>query len=364
MITGSDKMVSPALPSRFRHSEIVHAVVEHGTASVFLIDVETKECKYVSPAVSRLLGWRSESLRGRNLSELMHPEEVRAVLARAARCGTGAGPKATPTRMLHLDGTWVPVQATASPLLVVSGRTSTVFTVAATPEWSNSRSGVSGVHSRLRGMLEAGHAHGHSIRRDGNPNVAVQTLVAALELRDDNTGHHARRVTELALGLARLVDPQLACDPDVRCGFLLHDIGKIGIPDSILLNPGRLHDRDVRILQMHTTLGENLISTIPFGSRAARDIVACHHERWDGRGYPWGLAGEEIPLAARIFAVADAFDAITSARPYRPARSMSEAIDEIQACAGTQFDPAIVRAFVPFARSLDRPDHCIHLLRD
>ena len=107
------------------------------------------------------------------------------------------------------------------------------------------------------------------------------------------------------------------------------------------------------ILEMHTTLGEHLLSRFPFLSELAHDVVAYHHERWDGSGYPWGSSAEEIPLVARIFAVVDAYDAMTCNRPYRDAMSASQAIAEIERCAGTQFDAAIVAAFLPLVRQLE-----------
>ncbi len=176
--------------------------------------------------------------------------------------------------------------------------------------------------------------------------VTVTALAAALELRDDETGGHAQRVTALALELAHAVAPELAADPELRYGFLLHDIGKIGIPDAILLKPMQLTPAEKRQMEFHTTLGEQLISGVPHLQGVAREVIAFHHERWDGTGYPWGLAGEAIPLAARIFAVADAFDAISNDRPYQRASSVDAALEKIAANAGTQFDPGLIEAFV------------------
>jgi len=176
--------------------------------------------------------------------------------------------------------------------------------------------------------------------------VTVRALAAALELRDDDTGAHASRVTELALRLTRRVAPDLADDPELEYGFLLHDIGKIGVPDAILLKPDRLDPQELGRIQRHVTLGRQILAEIPYLKGTAADIAAAHHERWDGTGYPNRLRGEQIPLAARIFSVVDTFDAITNNRPYRLAQPVDHAIAEIRKGAGTQFDPGIVQAFI------------------
>jgi len=179
-----------------------------------------------------------------------------------------------------------------------------------------------------------------------NYRAIMDTLVAALDLRDGDTASHARRVTQLALRIARKVDPALAAEPALPYAFALHDIGKIGIPDSILRKAGPLSRREQRILRRHTLLGERLLDLTPCLPALVRDVVAYHHEHWDGCGYPYGLRGEEIPLPARIFAVADAYDALTNDRPYRSAVPVSDAIEELRTCAGSQFDPDVVAAFV------------------
>lgn len=176
--------------------------------------------------------------------------------------------------------------------------------------------------------------------------VTVRALAAALELRDDQTGDHASRVTELALRLTRSVAPELADDAELEYGFLLHDIGKIGVPDAILLKPDRLDPSEMGRMQRHVTLGRQILAEIPYLNGTAAQIAAAHHERWDGTGYPNRLRGDQIPLAARIFSVVDTFDAITNDRPYRRAQSVDNAITEIRKGSGTQFDPAIVQAFL------------------
>jgi PAS domain S-box-containing protein len=331
-------------------------LVEHGTDAVFLIDLDTEECVYVSPSVRSLLGRAPEELIGRQLTDFVHPEDAAEVVARSARRREGRGVRASVTRMSHANGGWVWVQATASPVLIHNGRKVSVFNVAGAAERVRAEVGLRTARIRLRRLLsDVSDTDEFLQTRDGTYDLTVEALAAALELRDDETGNHARRVTDLALALTQAIDPALAAHPELRYGFLLHDIGKIGIADSILLKRGRLEPGELRSIQMHTTLGEHLLSYIPLLSDVARDVVAYHHERWDGTGYPWGMRGEEIPLAARIFAVADAFDAMTTDRPYRRARPVAEAIREIQEGSGTQFDPAVVAAFMQLADRFD-PD--------
>jgi len=184
--------------------------------------------------------------------------------------------------------------------------------------------------------------------------TTVRALAAALELRDDQTGAHAERVTALAMRLAEEYAPELISDPELEYGFLLHDLGKLGVPDAILLKPGPLSRREMEEMRYHPILGERIVSTVPYLSGIARQVVAAHHERWDGRGYPRGLAGERIPLAARIFSIVDAFDAMTNDRPYRTALGIAVALNEIQEGACTQFDPDLARTFVELAPTLSR----------
>ncbi|MBL8096452.1 MAG: HD domain-containing protein [Anaerolineales bacterium] len=176
-------------------------------------------------------------------------------------------------------------------------------------------------------------------------DLTLEALSSALELRDRETEGHSRRVVAYTLRLARqlgIIEPELA---HIRRGALLHDVGKIGVPDGILRKPGQLEEDERDEMKRHPALGyEMLIGIAPL--RPALDVVLAHHERWDGAGYPLGLRGEAIPLSARLFALADAFDAITSDRPYRNARHYDEARAVIHAESGKQFDPLIVQAFL------------------
>jgi response regulator RpfG family c-di-GMP phosphodiesterase len=174
----------------------------------------------------------------------------------------------------------------------------------------------------------------------------VGALASALESKDTPTGEHSQRVHRYAAELARIVAPTLVDDDSVAYGFVLHDIGKIGIPDSILQKAGPLSTPERRVMQTHTVLGEQMLSGVTLLQGGGLEVVRSHHERWDGRGYPDGLSGEETPIAARVFAVADALDAMTSDRPYRHALNWVDARREIVAQSSTQFDPDVVEAFM------------------
>jgi response regulator RpfG family c-di-GMP phosphodiesterase len=174
----------------------------------------------------------------------------------------------------------------------------------------------------------------------------VSALASALESKDTGTRAHSQRVQSYATTLALAIgDEDVRRDHSTPYGFLLHDIGKIGIPDGILQKPGPLSPAERRRMQTHTVLGEAMLSNVAFLKGEGLKIVRSHHERWDGRGYPDGLARDEIPLGARIFAVADALDAMTSHRPYRRAMSWNTARTEILEQRKRQFDPEVVDAF-------------------
>jgi putative nucleotidyltransferase with HDIG domain len=208
--------------------------------------------------------------------------------------------------------------------------------------------------SDLRETFKAERARADELR--ASYVATVRALTNAVEARDAYTGKHAERVAAYALELARRIDPTIAEDPQCEFGFLLHDVGKVAIPDGILHKPEPLLEEESRLMRRHPVIGAEIVGAVPFLAEAAA-IVRSHHERFDGSGYPDGLAGEEIPLAARIFAVADAFDAITTERPYRPAASFAEARAAIADAAGTHFDPAVVAALD------DVPDETLERVR-
>ncbi len=176
-------------------------------------------------------------------------------------------------------------------------------------------------------------------------DATIEGWSLALEMRDDETQGHALRVARLAVELGRslgLPEEQLV---HLRRGALLHDIGKMVVPDAILRKPGPLTDEEWNIMRRHPENGRDFLSRVDYLAPAL-DIPYCHHERWDGSGYPRGLRGEEIPLSARVFAVADNYDALTSDRPYRRAWPEEDVLGHLAAHAGTQFDPGIVSEFL------------------
>jgi HD-GYP domain-containing protein (c-di-GMP phosphodiesterase class II) len=181
--------------------------------------------------------------------------------------------------------------------------------------------------------------------------ATVEALARALELHDYRRGRfgetstHTARVTQLALRLTEDIAPELVLDPQLAYGFRLHDIGMIGVSNATLLKPGALTPAEIDEIREHPWLGERIVAPVPALGGLTRQVIACHHERWDGSGYPRGLRGIEIPLAARIFAVVDAFDAMTNDQPYRDALSVGEAQLEISQKAGLDFDPDVVGSF-------------------
>jgi putative nucleotidyltransferase with HDIG domain len=180
-------------------------------------------------------------------------------------------------------------------------------------------------------------------------DVTLEALGDALDLKDSETEGHSRRVTAYTIAIARKMGLQKEEINVIARGAFLHDIGKMAIPDQILRKPGKLTEEETAIMREHAYAGYKLLSNIPFLGEAA-EIVYSHQERYDGLGYPRSLKGDQIPLGARIFSIADTLDAITSDRPYRPAQTFQAARKEIEAWSGRQFDPAIVKIF------LDMPD--------
>lgn len=299
----------------------------------------------VNPAWQRTLGHTPEALYAKQFLSFIHPEDREASVAEMHRLARGEETVAFRNRFLTAQGDyrWL--------------------------EWSAATPGSDGViHAVARDVTaqyEAEHQLADNARAlevmiaertrelDEARAETLRQLAIAAEYRDDETYQHTERVghvaSRLALGLG-LPAGQVTL---LRQAAPLHDVGKLAIPDRILLKPGKLTEQEFEVMKTHAELGARLLSS--GGSpvlQMAATIAATHHERWDGRGYPKGLAGETIPLVGRIVAVADVFDALTHDRPYKPAWPIEQAIAEIGSGAGSQFDPRVVAAFLGLREEL------------
>jgi len=178
----------------------------------------------------------------------------------------------------------------------------------------------------------------------------VRTLAFVVEAKDAYTGQHLERCRVYGMALMQALG--IAGEhPDAEYGFLLHDAGKVGIPERILSKPGPLTAAEWRVMRTHPLIGYQMVSGIPF-LKSAAEIVRYHHEMFDGSGYPEGLKADQIPLPARVFSIVDAFDAMTTDRPYRAALPLEYAAEEIDRMGGTQFDPDVAQVFVPLCERL------------
>jgi ribonuclease P protein subunit RPR2 len=205
----------------------------------------------------------------------------------------------------------------------------------------------------LREIFKQERNRAQELRR--SYKATVLALANAVEARDAYTGKHAERVAAYGLRIAHAAGVEV--DPQAEFGFLLHDVGKVAVPDAILFKPGPLTQEEQALMVKHPEIGSEILRHIDFLDEA-KAVVRHHHERWDGQGYPDGLEGDAIPLAARVFAVADALDALTTDRPYRPASSFADARREVERGAGSQFDPVVVAAY----RQI--PDRTFEALRE
>jgi PAS domain S-box-containing protein len=175
----------------------------------------------------------------------------------------------------------------------------------------------------------------------------LKRLALVSEFRNDETHRHTERVARSTVLVAMQMGLEREHAWTVARAAPLHDVGKVGIPDSVLLKPGKLTDEEFELMKKHTTIGGRILGDSDFGVlQMGKEIALSHHERWDGRGYPNGVSGEEIPISGRIVAVTDAFDAMTHPRPYKAAIPIEDALEELRRCSGTQFDPAVVEAFM------------------
>jgi len=290
-------------------------------------------------AAERFFGYREQEMIAQPISVLSPPHRIaehRQLIAAASR---GDAITESDTQCRHNDGSLLDISVTVSQIT-----------------HDGSLTGFCAVYhdisERLRARDVLENKIGERTRELRRSRAeTLQKLALAAEYRDDDTFQHTERVGVSAAALATSLGLPASFVRVIRQAAPLHDIGKIGIPDQILFKPGPLNSEQFDEIKQHTVLGAGLLA----GSDSAilqlgEEIALTHHERWDGHGYPTGLAGEAIPIAGRILAVVDTFDAMAYDRPYRPACSVREALDEIDRCSGDQFDPQIVKAFLRLHR--------------
>ena len=286
---------------------------------------------YISPACRTLLGYEPAELIGQPVIQFVHPEDARSILELLSSPAWTDPTAAVPYRVRHKNGEYIWLETTAKIIY-------------------DQEKNATEVQASSRDITERKQAQVALQRANKDLREAydrtIEGWVLALDLRDRETEGHTQRVTEIALRLAR----QLGCTDEellhIRRGALLHDMGKMGIPDEILQKPGPLTDEEWSIMRKHPFYAYQMLSPIHYLNQSLI-IPYCHHERWDGTGYPQRLKGEEIPLFARLFAVVDVWDALSSDRPYRKRMPPQEVANYLQNEAGRLFDPYIVEKFLP-----------------
>lgn len=285
---------------------------------------------YVSPACKILLGYEPDELIGTSVEPLMHPEDGKQLLGLVASPEWKDSTVTVDYRALHKNGNYVWLETTAH--LFFDERTNRQEFQAASRDITERKQSEKALQRAHTDLQEA-------------YDKTIEGWVRALDLRDRETEGHTQRVTEMAVKLAR----ELGCTENeivhIRRGALLHDMGKMGIPDEILQKPGPLNDEELEIMHRHPDYAYQMLAQIKYLEDAII-IPYYHHERWDGSGYPHKLEGKDIPLHARLFAVVDAWDALSSDRPYRKKLPQQEVLEYIKNEAGRLFDPEIVETFL------------------
>jgi PAS domain S-box-containing protein/putative nucleotidyltransferase with HDIG domain len=283
------------------------------------------EVQRVNRAFCEMLGYTADHLVGRQVGEFMHHDDRDRTAASIEALATGRlSTYRGEERYVCSDGHVVHARTAVTPIYDDDGA-------------------VIQLYAQLEDLTDARLA---AVRLEQAQFETLARLAAAAEYRDDDTGQHTRRVGDLSAQIAEKLGLDNEIVRLIRLAAPLHDVGKIGIPDAVLLKPGRFTDRELAHMQRHTTIGAEMLAGGAYPQLAiAEQIAASHHERYDGNGYPQGLAGEDIPIAARIVSVADVFDALTHERPYKEAWPLEKALTELRSQSGRQFDPKVIEAF-------------------
>ncbi|HSM72346.1 MAG TPA: HD domain-containing phosphohydrolase [Anaerolineales bacterium] len=296
-------------------------ISKHDTKGTFL---------YVSPACKIILGYEPSELIGTSVTPLLHPDDAKRLLDLLSTPNENDKTVTVDYRARHKNGEYIWIETTAR---LFSDEASDRREIQASSRNINERKEAEAALKRAHASLQEAY------------DKTIEGWVRALDLRDKETEGHTQRVTEMAVKLAEAV----GCSEDeiihIRRGALLHDMGKMGIPDEILQKPGPLTDMEWEIMRRHPELAYQMLSKIEY-LKDAIIIPYYHHERWDGSGYPHKLKGEDIPLHARLFAVVDVWDALSSDRPYRKKLPQKEIIEYLKKESGKLFDPEIVEKFL------------------
>jgi PAS domain S-box-containing protein len=321
-----------------KNEELYRVLTENIKDVVWILDISTMYFRYISPSIVRLRGFTPEEVIEKPITDAMSPGArdglIEMINSRVDAYLTGR----EPSSKFYSDEVEQPCK---------DG--STVWTEIISNYYTNPDNGHIEVRGVTRDINQRKQADALLLETTQELWVAYDATLQgwsnALEMREHETAGHSQRVVRCTIDLAHAVGINPEEIIHIQRGALLHDIGKMGIPDSILLKPGPLTDDEWVIMRQHPIYAWRLLSKIPY-LKSALDIPYSHHERWDGSGYPQGLKGEAIPLAARIFAVVDVWDALLSARPYRPAWERPAVFQYLKDHSGRQFDPRVVKAFL------------------
>jgi PAS domain S-box-containing protein/putative nucleotidyltransferase with HDIG domain len=305
-------------------------ISKHDTAGIFL---------YVSPACRTLIGYEPEELIGTSVTPLVHPEDAKQLIDLLATPEWNNITVTVDYRVRHKSGEYIWIETTARLFF-------------------DELSGQQEFQAASRNITERKEAEeklqrAHSDLQDAYDKT-IEGWVLALDLRDRETEGHTQRVTKMTEKLARVLGFPEEEITHIRRGALLHDMGKMGIPDEILQKPGPLTDDEWVIMRRHPEMAYQMLSQIKYLEKAIT-IPYYHHERWDGSGYPHKLKGENIPLQARMFAVVDVWDALSSDRPYRKKMPHKEVMEYLQKESGRLFDPQVIEKFLPLASNSSNP---------